>query len=207
MRYDLDLTKITLDAYHALLKTQTLLPSRRLLLDDIDSQFERIRAQGVTTVAQLLKALSSPRKIETFVRQSGVNTEYLAVLRREAGTLKRTPVKLSVFPDADQAETEALAKRGILTVKDCFERGEAESRLYALSDLSRINGVGPNAACMFYAAGCRSVKDIADADAETLLSLVTAANKDHRYYAGKLGLKDMRFCIGFANMLENLTPH
>lgn len=201
MRYNPDLTKITLDAYRALLKPENLLPSRRMLAEDADSKFTRLRAQGVTTVAQLLKALSSPAKLTAFAKQSGVGAEYLAVLRREAGTLKRNPVKLAAFPDADKAEAEALAKQGILTAKDCFERGETESKLYALSSLTRINGVGPNAACMFYAAGYRSVRDIADADADTLLVRVTAVNVDHRYYAGKLGLKDMRFCIDYARLL------
>jgi len=204
MQYTLDLAKIPLDAYLALLKRQTLPPSRRMLTEDADGKFARIRAQGVASVAQLLKALSTPAKREAFAKQSGVDGEYLTVLRREAGTFKRKPVKLSAFPHTDKAKLDALAGRGILTSEDCFERGDAHSRLYALSDLTRINGIGPNAAAMFYEAGYRSVTGIANADAGALLARVTDVNQDHRYYAGNLGEKDMQFCIDYAKMIGSL---
>lgn len=202
MRYAIDTARIPLDEYAAILKAQTLLPSRRILLDGLDGGFARIGAQGVTTVAQLLKALSSPAKVKAFAAQSGVDANYLSVLRREASTLQPKTVQLSDFPDTDPAEIAALAAQGIKTSKDCFERCAPGGRLHALSGLTRVNGVGPNAAAMFYAAGCRSAADIAGADAAEMLARVTAANADGRYYAGKLGEKDMRFCIAFAGLLN-----
>jgi hypothetical protein len=101
MRYNPDLNRITLDAYRGHLKRQTLLPSRRLLLDDVDEQFARIQSQGIATVAALLKALSSPAKIEHFAAQSGVSARYLTILKREIGTLKPKVVPLREFPGVD----------------------------------------------------------------------------------------------------------
>jgi predicted flap endonuclease-1-like 5' DNA nuclease len=65
-----------------------------------------------------------------------------------------------------------------------------------------MNGVGPNAAKMLYEAGYHSPADVAAADAGTMLARVAAVNADGRYYAGKLGEKDMQFCIDSARLLE-----
>ena len=202
MRYDIDLTKVSLEGYLALLKRQTLLPSRRMLLEDTDSRFKRIQAQGIQTVGALLKALSTPAKLEAFAAGSGVPAPYLTLLRREAGTLRQRPVPLSVFPDTNPTELEALQERGMHTSKDYFESEGPGGRLYVLCDLVRVNGVGPGAAAMFYAAGIRSAAELARADAKTLLARVAAVNADHRYYQGKLGEKDMQFCIDFARVLQ-----
>ncbi len=204
LRYDLDLAKIPLDDYLALLKRQTLLPSRRMLLDDADDRFTRISAQGISSVAQLLTALSTRVKIEAFAAQSNVPSAYLTVLRREAGTLRQKPVPLGTFPGIGAAEIEALETLGIKTSKDCFERCAPGGRLHALCGLVRINGVGPSAAAMFYAAGYHTAAAIADEDVRTLLARITAANAGGRYYAGKLGEKDMRFCIESARLLLRL---
>jgi hypothetical protein len=201
MRYAIDLGRIPLDTYRELLKRQTLLPSRRLLLDAIDERFSQIQSQGVGTVAQLLAALSSPTKIEDFAGQSEVPNAYLAVLRREAGTLKQKPVPLSAFPDTDRAEIDALERQGVKTSKDYWERCPADGMLYALCDLARVNGIGPSAAAMFCAAGYRSAADIANADIGAIFKSISAVNADKRYYAGNLGEKDLRFCIDAAQVL------
>ncbi|MBE0600538.1 MAG: helix-hairpin-helix domain-containing protein [Firmicutes bacterium] len=200
-----NLDQITLAAYRGFLLQQNLLPSRRMLQDDIDLHFAHIEAQGVRSVAQLLKALSSREKISAFAKQSGVSAQYLTVLRREAGTLQPKIVPLGDFPDTVAAELALWEAQGIKTSGDCLARRKPGGRLYALCDLTRINGVGPNAAAMFYAAGYRSAADIADADIGTLLNGIRAANADHRYYAGNLGEKDMRFCIDFAKLLQRLN--
>jgi len=204
MQYTIDLHKISLAEYQELLKRQTLLPSRRLLLDAIDERLSQIASQGIDTVARLLDVLSSPAKIAAFAAQCAVPVPYLTVLKREAGAMKQKPVPLSAFPDTDKAEIEAMEQQGVRTSKDCWERRPSDGRLYALCDLVRVNGIGPSAAAMFFAAGYRSAAEIAGAQASALLARVTAVNADHRYYAGTLGQKDMQFCIDFAKLLIQL---
>ena len=53
----------------------------------------------------------------------------------------------------------------------------------------------------FYEAGYRTAQAVAQADAETLLARVTAANDALGLYRAKLGLSDMRFCIEGAALL------
>jgi hypothetical protein len=202
MRYDIDLTKIKLDDYRELLKQSNLLPSRKLLLDDLDMRFAALQAQGIATVSSLLGALSSPAKISALAGKTGIPETYLAVLKREAGTLKPKRIPLRDFPDADSALIENLRKQNILTAKDYLESGRGTGgELYCLCDLTRINGVGPSAAKMFYEAGYRSPADIAAADAKAMLARIAANNSAHIYYQGTLGEKDMRFCIDSAQVL------
>lgn len=206
MRYEIDLAKIKLEDYRELLKTQNLLPSRRLLLEDVDARIKALQAVGIATVSDLLKALSSPEKIRRVSAAVGVPADYLQVLKREAGTLKPKRIMITDFPGVDPALAESLRTQGITTAKEYLESGlEPEGELRCLCELTRINGVGPNAAKMFYEVGCRSVSDIAAADAQALLARLAAGNALHRYYQGTLGEKDMRFCIDFARMLERLS--
>lgn len=206
VRYGLDLAAVPLPAYRDMLRGRNLLPSRRLLLQGLEENFARMQALGIRTAADLLKVLSTPAKIAGFAAQSGVSEEYLTILRREAGTLVVKPVPLSAFPGVDEALVGALAAEGVKTSRDYFETArDRDGELYCLCDLARINGVGPNAARMFYEAGYRSPAAIAAVDAETLLAGIGAANAAHRYYQGTLGLSDAQFCIDMAGLLEKLS--
>ena len=110
MRFTLELTTISLHDYQELLKQQNLLPSRRVLLDDLGEKCKRLEALGIGTIAQLLSALSSPAKIAKTAEKSGVTADYLKILRREAGTLKPKRVPLKDFPDVESALIESLCK-------------------------------------------------------------------------------------------------
>jgi len=202
MQYGLDLARISLSQYRELLKQQNLLPGRRMLHDGIDEKFERMAKYGVRTVAELKKRLSSPEKRTAFADGTGIADEYMILLKREIGSMEQKPVPLSGFPGVDNKLITELNGRGIKTSKDYFEKGGAQDgELSALCELVRINGVGGIAARMFYEAGCRSVTDVAKADAPILLAAVTRVNETKHYYGAKLGEKDMQFCIDFANLL------
>jgi hypothetical protein len=205
VRYGLDLTGVSLPAYGELLRRRNLLPSRRPLLQGLEENFAHMQTLGIRTVADLLKALSTPAKVAGFAAKSGVPAEYLTVLRREAGTLVVKPVPLAAFPGTDAAQIEALLARGIKTSQDYFEAAQdRDGELFCLCDLARINGVGPSAAKMFYDAGYCSPAAIAAADAEPLLSGIAQANAAHRYYQGTLGLSDAQYCIDMAGLLIRL---
>ena len=175
------------------------------MLNGLDETFAKLQAHNISTVASLLKSLVSPVKIAALAAATEIAPEYLSLLKRETGTLQRKPVELSAFPDTDAAQVEVLANQGITNTKEYFETREAGGRLYALCDLTRINGVGPNAAAMFYKAGYRSAAEIAHADAVTMLKTISAVNADTRYYAGTLGMKDIKFCIEYARLLQRFT--
>ena len=203
MRYSLDLQQITVTEYESMLKSQNLLPGRRILLEDIERRFEAIRSLGIDTAERLKKELSTPQKLAAVAAKSGIPEEYLVILKRELGSVEQKPVPLASFPDLDAALLQSLERKGIRDSKDYLERAAGTSaELDALCNLVRINGVGAVAARAFFEAGYCSVSDVARAVAAEMLTRVSAVNEQKKYYNAKLGVKDMQFCIDFAVLLE-----
>ncbi len=206
MKYNLDIESISVQSYKDILKKQNLLPGRRILLQNIDKNFSLFESRLIKNVAELKKALSSPQKITAFAAESGIAEDYLVILKREMGSLEQKPVLLASFPDIDPSLVKALNQAGIKNSKDYWEQNSSvKDELFCLCDLVRINGVGPVAAKAFYEAGYCSVSDISGADAEVLLERVSAVNEIRHYYKAKLGIKDMQFCIDFAQLLNNMS--
>jgi len=205
MKYNLDLDRITLEDYKEILKKQNLLPGRVCLLENIDQHFALLKKKNLLTVSQLKQALSSAQKIVAFASASGIPEKYLTILNRESGSLIQKSVSLDSFPDIEASLTSRLAQNGLKNTKEYFESNPAEkNELFCLSDLVRINGVGPVAAKTFYEAGYRSVEDVARADAAEMLEKTNEVNRVRQYYKANLGIKDMQFCIDFAKILARL---
>lgn len=203
MKYNLDLERLPIQDYSALLKKQNLLPGRRILWQDIDKNFALLESRGIKTVTQLKKRLATPGKLTAFAADSGMGEDYLAILKREINSLEQKPVPLASFPRIDPSLVAKLGEAGLKTSKDYFEGNPAGAdELFCLCGLVRINGVGPVAAKAFYEAGYRSVSDVAKAEAADMLEKVAAVNQIRQYYKAKLGQKDMQFCIDFAALLE-----
>ncbi len=205
MKYDVDLSRLSVARYLTILKGQTLLPGRRMLLNNLDGNFEAIQRMGILNVAQLKSALSSPKKIDAFSQSSGVPKAYLVMLKRQIGGLSQKRVLLRDFPGIDTSLIQRLLQSGIKNSKDYFKSGpDASDELYCLCNLVRINGVGALAARVLFDAGYASVADIAQADAASALARMNDANDANGVYKVKLGIKDSRFCIDAAQLLLQL---
>lgn len=203
MKYSIDLESLPIHEYKALLKQQNLLPGRRILWQGIEENFAFFERQGIKSIAELKKRISSPKKIATFASKSGISEEYLVILKREIGSLEQKPVSLSDFPGIDGSLLDQLSELGLITSKDYWNQKQGfTDELFCLCDLVRINGVGPLAARAFYEAGYQSALDISEADPQEMLEKVSEVNEIHRYYKARLGIKDMQFCIDFARLLK-----
>lgn len=202
MEYGLDLSCLSVGSYKELLRKQNLLPGRRILLQDIDRNFDIIENCGIENVLQLKKALSTSQKIASFASKHDLSEEYLMILKREIGSLEQKSVPLSDFPGMDTAFISYLNGIGIKTSKDYYNSNPTEKdELFCLCDLVRINGVGAIAARAFYESGYTGVSEIAGADAAEMLQKVSEINGIRQYYKANLGVKDMQFCIDFASLL------
>lgn len=62
MGYSLDLSKISIQSYKEILKYQYLLPSRKILNQDIDSSFDDIHSCQIKNLVELKNALSTDIK-------------------------------------------------------------------------------------------------------------------------------------------------
>ena len=203
MKYSIDLESLSIHEYKALLKQQNLLPGRRILWQGIEENFAFFERQGIKSIAELKKRISSPKKIATFASKSGISKEYLVILKREIGSLEQKPVSLADFPGIDGSLLDQLSELGLITSKDYWNQKQSfTDELFCLCDLVRINGVGTLAARAFYEAGYQYALKISEADPLEMLNKVSEVNEIHHYYKARLGIKDMQFCIDFALLLK-----
>ena len=221
MGYSLDLKIISINAYKEILKNQYLLPSRRILHQDMDSSFDAIHSCKINNLAELKNTLSTTHKLSVFSEKSGLSIDYLTILRREIGSIEPKIALIKDFPEVDEETINSLADEGLKTSKDYYEfyysledkneitrklsiSADKAQELSSLCDLVRINGVEAAAAKSFFDAGYHSVSDVANTTAEEMLKRVSKVNDIKQYYKAKLGTKDMQFCIDFARIIANL---
>lgn len=192
-----------------------MIPSRQILKDNLDQNFNAIRASGIKTLSDLLKTLGSKSKVADFAEKTSLPMEYLTLLRREANSYFPTPVKLSRFIGVDKTLVSRLEKHGITSSKKLFELAANQdqisaflkasglsradlSELISLSDLSRLYGVGPTFAGMLYEAGMDSVQTLLTYTGDQIRSM----------YEEKTGKKadftarDIAFTLEIAKELE-----
>jgi hypothetical protein len=221
MGYTLDLRQLPLDKYLAILRSQNLLPGRRILLDDITLNFQKMKTVGITSVYELKGRLSTPSKLASFSSATDIAGDYLIILKRELGSLEQKPVLLTEFSGFNRDTIAHLQNIDIKTSKDFFDLhticGSTESaaaktgigvceinELWCLCNLVRVNGVGPAAARTMFEGGYRSIADVAGADAEEMLDRITEVNIARQYYQAKLGIKDMQFAIDAARLILDI---
>lgn len=56
MKYNIDLNGLSTQNYKSLLKSQNLLPGRRILLQNIDYNFSAFENRGIKNIAELKKS-------------------------------------------------------------------------------------------------------------------------------------------------------
>jgi len=199
--YTIDASKISLDQFQKLTLTKRLLPGRVILQEKMSERFTLLKDAGISNLGQLIRILGSKAKITRFALQHRIPSEYLVILKREAGSYLARPFKLSEFPGIPFEFTEALKSKGIRNTKEFFEWVQVENQreelagktgipshrlleLFALCDLSRITGVGGTFACVIYESGIRSTEEFAN--------LTTADFSTE---------EDLRYCVGYAKII------
>ena len=220
--YHLDLQDISLDRYGQTLESAELIPSRRSLKEDISTRFSRLKALGITNLAEFLTAVKNASKIAELARNADLSVEYLTLLRREINALLPKPRNLRDFPVVDPATVDKLAALGINNSKQLYEnalsrqqRAELSQRagiepaalleLVKLSDLSRVYGVGPVFARLLYDAGIDSIQAIARADSSRLFDKLAKAYLAAGNSRVDFKERDIAFCIQMAKRLPGST--
>src|SRR5512138_3667644 len=118
--YHIDLDSISLSDYEKELAGAELLPSRRIIGEEIRERFAVLRKHGIGTLGDLLEALKSPAGVKGFSAKTGLPEEYLSILKREIAGCQPKPVNLADFPGIAKPLLRTLEKAGIRNTKQLF---------------------------------------------------------------------------------------
>ena len=138
----------------------------------------------------------------------------MTLLNREVNSYRSKPVPLSKFDVFTEAELDRLAAAGIRSTKHLYERAAtrsqraellgrldlADDRLLAaleLTNLVRINGVGPAFAHFLRGLGVRGPEDVLRTDTADILRryATSVAGEPSR---PKLRVEDVEYCKRFS---------
>lgn len=204
--YHMDETLIDLGALQKRLETTDLIPSQLVLLDGLSEKITALKKAGLTCLADLRIALKSPKTLADLSKQTGIDTNYLQVLRRTLNGFFPKPRPLSEFAWLDPDLLASLKKAGMANSQKLFEAtcdgvgelaeqtgadaGDLEE-LGAIANLCRIQWVSPSYGRVLLAAGTANAAAVAKADPQVLCQAVADANKAGKFFKGTVGLRDI----------------
>lgn len=208
---------VTLPELAERLRTTDLVPSQRPLLDGIDERLAQLAAAGITSVADLRARLESMSAVPAVATVSGVDEDYLVLLRRAVRGFYPRPRPLRTFEWISSESIAALASAGIanseqLRLATCSGPAQLAERsgvaaatiaeLGELADLVRVQWINPTLARALIAAGYPSASAIATADPTELARALAAANRRRRFFDATIGERDLGRMIDAAGYAD-----
>lgn len=217
--YGIHLNEFTLEEFSEILHSVDLLPGRRMLLDNLDRILFMLKDFNVATLADLQKALKKKSVYPSLAKRLSVSEDYLIVLNREINSYETKPLALDKIALFTEKEIRALTDIGIRTTKDLYEKGSkesgrqiiarttkiAETRMTTaleLTDLLRVNGIGPVFAHILNEIGIKGVADYLSLESDQILRRYQELNEWKSDSKAKLGLKDIEYCKRFCRKLD-----
>lgn len=216
--YSADLMSIDLDTFEETILTIELLPSRRVLAEEISRVAPKLKKMGIEDLEGLRVLLRDKERYAELAAGLGVDAKYLTVLNREVNSYVSKPIPLSQLGIFDDAELDRLRRSRIRSTKDLYERCspasarqeiatehdvDAERLDHALeiSDLVRINGVGPAFAHFLYGLGVRSPGDFNSSAPQEILERYRDSLGESAPPGPELRLEDLEYCRRFSRHL------
>lgn len=202
--YQLDLSHLSLDWLRTMLATTRLLPSESILAERTDERLGVLRDAGFGSLADLVSALATPKKVAALAQRLGIPSRFLTVLRRKIGAYQRTPVRLAGWSAVPGSVARSLASVGLEDSRQVFDRAcgagrdpstslrdlaeatgvdvEVLARVLGLCDLLRGPYVGPAFAELMWEAGFRELGDVCRPTPDDVHQRLVAANAASRVY-------------------------
>jgi len=214
--YHIDPLKFPLEKFIEDLTSRKLIPSRLPLKVGLEEKFKIFRSLGWNNLHDLRSGLKDKKQIESLSNNTGIDVDYLTLLRREVNSYFPNPVPLGKFSGFSAEHISQLTTLGIRNSKHLYEKAvsteDFESlgqetgipedtlrELAGLSDLVRGYGVGPAFARILYDTGIHSIRNLYEYSADQVV----------RLYEEKTGKKadftesDIQFSLDIIKVLEN----
>ncbi len=207
-----DLSKISLDEFKNKLRTGRLLPSRKPLLENIDTKFTKLKKAGFNNAESLLNNLKNNRKLKSLAEETNIDEKYLKILKREISNLLPIPIKFTEIPGISEETLSKLASINITDtealfpyIRDIKSRNDFKNNykfseeellwLTKIVDVSRIKWVGPKLAGLIVDSEYDTVEKLANGKAEEVLKALNNAKNKNNKYQGSLGISDIESWI------------
>ncbi|MGB5818178.1 MAG: DUF4332 domain-containing protein [Saonia sp.] len=219
MGYYIDLKSIGIDKYKEILRTTHMIPSWKVLENNIDENLDTIKKYNIENLDELLIALKDKDRIQEFSKKSGLPENYLTVLKRVVKGYRPKPNRIKDFPCISENTIYELEKSGIKNTLSLYEKvltdkarkelsekigiGDNEIMvLTKLTDLSRIRWVNHTFAYVLLESGYDTAEKVAKADYLELYEKIKKLNKERQIYNAHIGANDMKMCIEAAKGLD-----
>ncbi len=218
--YSVDLATIPLETFEETILTIDLLPSRRLLADGISAVVPGLRRMSVENLEDLRRLLSDKRHYADLAAGLGVDEKYVTVLNREVNAYVSKPIPLSHLDVLTDPELGRLMDAGITSTRSLYERGSSRSEREALatdhgidgdrlalavdlSNLVRINGVGPAFARFLHELGVRGPHDFNSIEPTEVLDRYHESIALASTPGPNLRIEDLEYCRRFSRHLSD----
>jgi hypothetical protein len=224
-QYHVDLGQFSLERFKHILEAGDLLPSQRILKEDIPGRFAVLTSMGITNLQELLDVLKTKKRIEQFARESGLPLDYLTILRRRMKIYQPSPIPLAKIPGIASEHIEHLAAVEIKQTRQLFERARSKSgrselvketgipedvvlEMVKLSDLARAGYVGPIFARMLHETGKDTLEKLAQSSPTELHAKLLAVNEEQKLTrVTNFTIKDIASCVEIAQMLPKVVEY
>jgi hypothetical protein len=217
--YITNLAQISLEDFQEIISTIELLPSRKILLNNLSGFIENLKQKGINDLAALQKLLRNKKGYPELAGELAVSMEYLTVLNREINSYVSKPISLSKLDVFSETELKKLEDDGVKSTKDLYERGLTLSERKALaeqlsipqerivaalelSDLLRINGVGPVYAKILKEMGINNAAAFLEIDSQDAVEQYKRVNEEKQYSKVNLSIKDIEYVKRFCKKLD-----
>lgn len=222
--YGIDLTTFTLESLREFLAHGDLLPSHRVLREELNGHFSTLAAHGITNVQQLVDKLTTKKAVERVASETGIPINYLAILRRHVRGYIPSPISFAEIPGLDEEVLRRLAGVGIKHTQHLFERAHCRAdrttliqqtgiaepmmlELVELTDLSRLAWVGPIGVRLFHEAGARAVAVVTTLEADTFCERIIAVNRERQYTRATITRRDIVLIFETARKLPSVIEY
>jgi hypothetical protein len=212
MAYHINAEKISLTDLQKRIEATDLVPSRASLLDGLGTKMKSLEKHGIITLADLRNELKTSKRLDALAKATGIETQYLTLLRREIEGWFPKPSPVKDFDWLPKNEITKLERNGIRDTAALYEATDSKSKRTALAksagvdvvtletfaqlvDLTRVQWVSPAAARMLFETGCTGSAKLAKANADELYEALARVNIGNRFFKGKIGLRDVKRLI------------
>lgn len=219
--YYLDFKEFPLSQLQAKICNSILIPSHRILLEEIETRFSALNRCGVLNLQDLFDRCSTAKKMAALGVEAGIAPEYLQILNRHAGVYRPQPNDQAKIPGIDTETAALLNQHGLKQTRSFWEAAQTAAlrtalaaatglnrrKLYeiaCLSDLTRAGYVGPVFSRLLYEAGAKTIRLLAGFDARELFDRTLQVNRQKNYTRVGYLIKDIAWCVEYAQLLPCL---